>query len=209
MLSDQLFHTDPLERCDALVQLADLPAQPDLLPVIRALLTDDPDSRVRRACPALLAAWQDTSPAAHAALLQAIARYDSHQSLTAVVEAIVELGFNDDVIVLALAKEISSTEYLVPDLIADALGNLANPHPQVIEVLLWALHVSDSYYANDFIRASAAHALGQLGVAAPMVLRALHAMVVAFPPSSKEHQAAQQALVLLGDPAISAKSGGA
>jgi HEAT repeat protein len=208
MLSEQLLHPDPLERWEALDQLADLPAQPELLPVIRALLNDDPDPAVRRACPPLLVAWRDTSPAAQAALLQAITHYDTHQSLAVVVEAIVALGLNDDAIVIALAKQIASTEYLVPDLVADALGNLRNPHPDVIEALLWALNISDGYYADDFIRATAAHALGQLGVATDVVLRALQAMVHSFPTQSKEHQAAREALVLLGDRSHVVESGG-
>ena len=132
-------------------------------------------------------------PEARDALLILVQEWNfSSNTISELLETIQTLHFNDTEMVDAIAEHIQDRGYCVADSVAYTLGVLKNPTPKVLAALEWALTAGEMYFAEDFIHASAAWALGELGVSSPSILGGLQALTKSS--IAKECQAATQAL---------------
>jgi hypothetical protein len=199
--------SDP-ERLGYFAEMFDSPSSPEHLEQVRHALRNDSNDTIREWCPQLLRQWQDRSPETRAVLLECIrfGWYEPGAVLGEVFAAVAELGFADDEMVDAIAGRVADTGYMVSDNAAHALGCLQNPTPKVIAALEWALTCSDAYYADDFIRATAAWSLGELGQRHPSIVPGIENGLLRLAQdgvTSKEREAALEALSKCGLPAPS------
>ncbi|MEY4531424.1 MAG: hypothetical protein RLZZ156_2145 [Deinococcota bacterium] len=168
----------------------------DYLLILDAMLHHT-DETVRHNCIFQLKIWNKPNPAARDALLALVYEWNfSSNTISELLETIQTLGFNDTEFVDALSEHIEDRGYCVADTVAYTLGVLNNPTPKVLAALEWALTAGEMYFAEDFIHASAAWALGQLGIPSPSIVVGLQALARSDIP--KEHEAAINALKKLG-----------
>ncbi len=151
------------------------------------------DETVRHNCIFQLKIWNEPNPAARDALLALVQEWSfSSNTISELLETIQTLGFNDSELVDALSEHIQDRGYCVADTVAYTLGVLKNPTPKVLAALEWGLTAGEMYFAEDFIHASAAWALGELGVSSSGILSGLQAFTKSSIP--KEREAAAEAL---------------
>jgi hypothetical protein len=152
-----------------------------------------PDETVRHNCIFQLKIWNEPLPVARDALLALVQEWDfSSNTISELLETIQTLGFNDAEMVDALSEHIQDRGYCVADSVAYTLGVLKNPTPKVLAALEWALTAGEMYFAEDFIHATAAWALGELGISSPSIRGGLQTLSKSSIP--KEREAASEAL---------------
>ena len=195
-------------RLEHFAEMFDLPSSPERLEQVRHALRHDTNDTIREWCPQLLRQWQDGSPESRAVLLERIRLgwYEPGAVMGEVFAAVADLGFADDEMVDAIAGRVADTGYLISDNAAHTLGRLQNPTPKAIAALEWALTCSDAYYADDFIRTTAAWSLGELGQRHPQVVSRIENGLLRLARdsmTSKEREAALEALSKCGLPAPS------
>ncbi|MBD2341425.1 hypothetical protein H6G64_31235 [Calothrix sp. FACHB-156] len=153
---------DPSDRYIFLTDLWDEPWTAENAEVIRYTLFHDPEPSICSLCPQILSSWGDRSRDTRNAFLRYIEAPLDFQVLNEVLTASGGLGFGDDEMVNAIATHICSTEYCVPFNVIDALNQLNNPTPTVLDALERATTIPNSYYADEMIRLTAAETLSKL-----------------------------------------------
>ncbi|BAZ02704.1 hypothetical protein NIES37_67170 [Tolypothrix tenuis PCC 7101] len=164
----------PIDPSDRYVFFTDLWNEPwtdENAEVVRYTLFHDPEPSICSLCPQILSSWGDTpgrSGCRHRicdtrnAFLRYIEAPLDFRVLNEVLTASGALGFGDDEMVNAIATHICSTEYCVPLNVIDALNQLNNPTPTVLDALERATTIPNSYYADEMIRRTAAETLSKL-----------------------------------------------
>jgi HEAT repeat protein len=169
------------------------------LELILWAIRQHPEETYRHNSMRQLMCWDERGERARAVLLEAVREWDdSSDTKSELLEVIQNLMFSDDQMVDAIAEHIHDRGYFVADGVAYTLGVLGNPTPKVLQALEHALSTGPNYWAEDFIRASAAWALGNLGVSSPSILRGLQHLARREDATSKEVEAATEALEKLG-----------
>ncbi len=181
------------ERLEQILESEDTTHTPQDYLVVLDAMQHHPDETVRHNCIFQLKIWNKPNPAARDALLALVHEWNfSSNTISELLETIQTLGFNDSEMVNALSEHIQDRGYCVADTVAYTLGVLKNPTPKVLTALEWGLTAGEIYFAEDFIHASAAWALGELGVSSPSILGGLQTL--ARSDVSKERKAALNAL---------------
>jgi 3-methyladenine DNA glycosylase AlkD len=185
------------ERLAQILESEDETHSPQDYSLVLDTLLQHTDETVRHNCIFQLKIWNDPKPDARNALLSLIKEWNfSSNTISELLETIQTLNFNDSEMVDALSEHIQDRGYCVADTVAYTLGVLNNPTPKVLAALEWALTAGEMYFAEDFIHASAAWALGQLGIPSPSIVAGLQAL--AKSSVQKEREAATNALKKLG-----------
>lgn len=166
----------------------------DLELVLRAI-RQHPNEAYRLNSMRQLMCWNERGEQARAVLLETVREWDhSSDTKSELLEVIQNLMFADDEMVDAIAEHIHDRGYFVADGVAYTLGVLGNPTPKALHALENALNTGPHYWAEDFIRASAAWSLGNLGVSTPSILLGLQLLARREDVTPKEVEAAREAL---------------
>ncbi|BAY66867.1 hypothetical protein NIES22_70110 (plasmid) [Calothrix brevissima NIES-22] len=153
---------DPSDRYIFLLDLWDEPWTDENAEVIRYTLFHDPEPSICSLCPQILSSWGDRSCDTRNAFLRYVEAPLDFRVLNEVLTASGALSFGDDEMVNAIATHICSTEYCVPLNVIDALNQLNNPTPTVLDALERATTIPNNYYADEMIRRTAAETLSKL-----------------------------------------------
>jgi hypothetical protein len=185
------------KRLEQILEIDDTAHSPQDYLLVLDAMQHHTDENTRHNCIFQLKIWNEPYPAARDALLALVKEWDfSSNTISELLETIQTLGFNDDQMVDAIAAHIQDRGYCVADTVAYTLGVLQTPTPKVLAALEWALFAGEMYFAEDFIHATAAWALGEIGISSPSILGGLQTL--AKSSNKKEREAAAQALEKLG-----------
>ncbi|MDX2007945.1 MAG: hypothetical protein SFU83_22110 [Meiothermus sp.] len=183
------------KRLDEILESEEVDHTEADLELILRTIRQHPDETYRHNSMRQLMCWDERGERARAVLLEAVREWNhSSDTKSELLEVIQNLMFSDDEMVDAIAEHIHDRGYFVADGVAYTLGVLGNPTPKALHALENALNTGPHYWAEDFIRASAAWSLGNLGVSTPSILLGLHYLARRADATSKEVEAATEAL---------------